>query len=67
MVERATQRKPRRRNQRSTSPKCSPTYSIRELHELLDLVVEMGGQGEAELFLEQWLCKSVESGLQLID
>jgi hypothetical protein len=34
---------------------------------LLDLVIEMGGQGEAELFLEQWLCKSGEPGMQLID
>jgi hypothetical protein len=67
MAERTTQSKPRRRNQPSPSPKCSPTYSIRELHELLDLVIEMGGQGEAELFLEKWLCRSGEPGMQLID
>jgi hypothetical protein len=65
MTERTTKRNPRRSKQHAPSPKCAPTYSIRELHELLDLVIEMGGRGEAELFLEQWICRSGESGLQL--
>jgi hypothetical protein len=66
MTERATKRNPRRSNQHAPSRKCAPTYSIRELHELLDLVVEMGGHGDVEIFLEQWLCKSGESGMQPI-
>jgi hypothetical protein len=66
MTERPTKRNPRRSKQHVPSPKCTPTYSIRELHELLDLVIEMGGHGDVEIFLEQWLRKSGESGMQLI-
>jgi hypothetical protein len=66
MTERATKRNPRRSNQNAPSSKCAPTYSIRELHELLDLVIEMGGHRDVENFIEQWLCKSGESGMQLI-
>ena len=66
MTERTTRRNPRQSKKHPSSQKSIATYSVRELHELLDLAIERGGQAEAELFLEQWLCKSGESGLSLI-
>ena len=42
-------------------------YSIRELHELLDLVIDQGGRQAVEDYLEKWLCGHVETGLQMID
>jgi hypothetical protein len=45
----------------------TPKYSIRDLHEMLDIVIARGGRQKVELHLEEWLCSDVESGLQLMD
>jgi len=44
-----------------------PKYSIRDLHDMLDIVIEQGGRQAVEHYLEEWLCSSGESGLQLGD
>ncbi len=40
---------------------------MRELHELLDIVIAQGGRQAVEEYLERWLCSQGDGGLQLID
>ena len=64
-----TKRATRRKSSRITpNPhEYTPKYSIRDLHEMLDLVIAQGGRQAVEVYLEDWLCSSGESGLQLTD
>ncbi len=59
----------RRKSKRITSNphEYTPKFSIRDLHEMLDLVIEQGGRQAVEVYLEDWLCSAGESGLQLTD
>ena len=67
MTKRVTRRKSGRITLNSNSNEYTPRYSIRDLHELLDIVIEQGGHQAVELYLEEWLCNQGESGLRLID
>ncbi len=67
MTERVTRRKSRRILIKSNPHEYTPRYSIRDLHEMLDIVIAQGGRQAVENYLEEWLCSQGESGLQLID
>ena len=67
MTTRVTQRKSGRITLNSNPREYSPKYSIRDLHEMLDIVIAQGGRQAVELYLEGWLCSQGESGLHLID
>jgi hypothetical protein len=68
MTKRFTQgRKSGRITRNSNLREYTPKYSIRDLHEMLDLMIALGGRQAMELYLEEWLCSQGESGLQLID
>lgn len=67
MTKRVTRRKSERITLNSKSHEYTPKYSLRDLHEILDLVIAQGGRQAVELYLEEWLCSAGESGLQLID
>jgi hypothetical protein len=67
MTKRVTRRKSARFTLNSNSHQYSPKYSIRELHEMLDLVIDQGGRQAVEVYLEEWLCSQGDSGLQLTD
>jgi len=45
----------------------TPNYSIRDLHQLLDVVIAHGGREAVETYLENWLCGNAEAGLETID
>jgi len=67
MPKRVTRRKSERITLKSNPHEYTPKYSIRDLHEMLDIMIEQGGRQAAEQYLEEWLCNQGESGLQLID
>jgi len=67
MTKRVTRRKSGRITLKSDPHEYTPKYSIRDLHEMLDLVIELGGRQAVEIYLEEWLCSQGESGLQLLD
>ncbi len=67
MTKRVTRRKSGRITLNSNPHEYNPRYSIRDLHELLDIVIAQGGRQAVEVYLEEWLCSQGESGLQLID
>jgi hypothetical protein len=67
MTKRVTRRKSGQITLNSNPHEYTPKYSLRDLHEMLDLVIEQGGRQAVELYLEEWLCSAGESGLQLID
>ncbi len=67
MTKRITRRKSGRITFNSKSREYSPKYSIRDLHEMLYIVIAQGGRQAVEDYLEEWLCSQGESGLQLID
>ena len=67
MKKRVTRRKSGRITLHSNPHEYVPKYSLRDLHEMLDLVIAQGGRQAVELYLEEWLCSAGESGLQLID
>ncbi len=67
MTKRVIRRKSGRITLISNPHEYTPRYSIRDLHELIDIVIEQGGRQAVELYLEEWLCSHGESGLQLID
>jgi hypothetical protein len=68
MTKPSTRRNSGRLNRLNSKPhEYTPRYSIRDLHELLDLVIDRGGRQAVEDYLEKWLCGDVETGLQMID
>ncbi len=67
MTKRVTRRKLGSITLNSNPHEYTPRYSIRDLHELLDIVIEQGGRQAVELYLEEWLCSQGESGLLMID
>ncbi len=67
MTKRVTRRKSVPITLNSSHHEYTPRYSIRDLHELLDIVIAQGGRQAVELYLEEWLCSQGESGLQVID
>ncbi len=67
MTKRVTRRKSERITRNSNPHKYTPNYSIRDLHEMLDIVIAQGGRQAVERYLEEWLCSQGESGLQLTD
>jgi hypothetical protein len=67
MTKRVTRGKSGRITINSDPHEYNPKYSIRDLHELLDIVIAQGGRQAVELYLEEWLCTAGDSGLQLID
>ena len=56
-----------RNHSRSKQKESTPKYSMRDLHELLDIVIAQGGRQAVEEYLERWLCSQGDGGLQLID
>ena len=67
MTKRVTRRKSGRITLNSNPHEYTPKYSLRDLHELLDIVIAQGGRQAVERYLEEWICSQGESGLQLID
>jgi len=69
MTRKRSTRSNRRKSGRiaSNPQEYNPKYSVRDLHEMLDIVIARGGRQKVELYLEEWLCSDVESGLQLMD
>jgi hypothetical protein len=68
MTKRVTQRKSGRPITLNSNPhEYTPRYSIRDLYEMLDIMIAQRGRQAVEQYLEEWLCSQGESGLQLID